>query len=408
MTGKTQKHRYHVALFVETSHEFGRSILRGIRDYEASLTDRWSFFLLPYDQHQEFPALSNWPCSGIIARTNSLTEARRLQKKGVPMVLLDPSSGNLFLHDDTIPVVSSDTNRIVRMGYNHLKGCGCRTFAFVHSMTETIWSTQRAEAFRRLLEREGTECHIFPVQDPKDSWTTKIRKLGRWLKNLPKPVGVFAAMDQRGIQVIEACKEMYLSIPDDVAIISVDNDPLLCELCEPTLSSIALDAYGAGKRAARLLHLQMAGKPLPEDTQILVAPTHISRRESTEIGFDRDPIIAEARRFIFTQISNPNFQMPDISRHCGVSRRLLESRFAQSTGRTLLQIVTETRMEHACTLLRDTDFPVSKISDACGYSDPNYFTKSFRKHFQMPPNQYRESCRNRYTPVAGEEEEKPE
>jgi AraC-like DNA-binding protein len=115
----------------------------------------------------------------------------------------------------------------------------------------------------------------------------------------------------------------------------------------------------------------------------------VSRRQSTAAGFDQDGVVAAARRFIFDRFSDRSVQMSDIARHCGVSRRLLETRFASAVGRTLLQELTGVRMERACTLLRETADTVTGIAAACGFADANYFTKSFRQRQGVSPLKYR-------------------
>jgi len=174
-----------------------------------------------------------------------------------------------------------------------------------------------------------------------------------------------------------------------VVVLSVDNDPLLCELCEPSLSSIALDAYRAGYEAAETLHRLMGGLQSPSNTRILVKPTHVSRRQSTAFGFDLDRVVAAARQFIFDRFADKSLQVSDIAQHCEVSRRLLETRFVQALGRTLLQELTELRMEHARTLLRDTDDTITEVAEAIGFADANYFTKAFRHRHGLAPLKYR-------------------
>ncbi len=197
-------------------------------------------------------------------------------------------------------------------------------------------------------------------------------------------------MDQRGRQVIEACRERGLRVPDDVLVLSVDNDPLLCELCEPSLSSITLDAHRAGVEAAQLLDGLMAGRPAAA-TRILVRPTHVSRRQSTSSGVDEDGVVAAARRYLFDRLAERGLQVNDIAAHCRVSRRLLETRFRQAVGRSLLQELLEMRMERARTLLRDTPYTVGEVARACGFSDANYFTKAFRRRHARAPLAYRTS-----------------
>ncbi len=397
MTGKNA-HRalrhYRVALLIETSHEFGREVLRGIRDYERALDDHWAFYLQPDGMQQNAPKIGLWRCTGIIARLFGSATAKSLLTSGLPLVLLDPYTQPICRQYDLthIPYITTDTEAIVRMAFEHLCACGCQTFAFVNSLAETVWSAARAQTFSTLARRSGRVCHIYGIPEHTLPWEEEIRKLGTWIRRLPRGSGIFAAMDQRGRNVIEACREAGLKIPDDVMVLGVDNDPLLCELCEPSLSSIALDAYRAGYEAARVLHAQMRGEAVPDDTRILVKPTHVSRRQSTSSGFDQDVVVASARRFIYERLSDRALQVRDIATHCGVSRRLLETRFAQAVGRTLLQELTNVRMERARTLLRETFDTVNGIAAACGFTDANYFTKAFRRWHGVSPLKYRDQA----------------
>lgn len=395
MKGKNAQERrghYHVALLVETSHEFGREVLRGIRDYEKTQENHWAFYLQPDGMRQDVPQMGSWQCTGVIARLFGPAVTRLLLTSGLPLVLLDPYTEHLARKFELsqIPYITTDTEEIVRMAFEHLHACGCRAFAFVHSTADTVWSTTRERGFSALAAQRGFKCHVYGNQPESVSWERDIHKLGTWLARLPRGLGVFAAMDQRGRHVIEACREAGLRVPDDVVVLSVDNDPLLCELCEPSLSSIALDAHRAGFEAARMLHELMRGRSVPPNTRILVKPTHVSRRQSTASGFDQDRLVAGARRFIFDRFQDKGLQIADIAAHCGVSRRLLETRFVQAMGRTLLQELTEIRMERARTLLCESLETVADIAAASGFADPNYFTKAFRQRHGLAPLRYRE------------------
>jgi LacI family transcriptional regulator len=394
MRGKNAQTRgdhHRVALLIETSHEFGREVLRGIRDYEKALANHWAFYLQPDGMRQELPKIGAWPCTGVIARLFSGADERLLMTSGLPLVLLDPYTERLSKKYELaqVPYITTDTEAIVLMAFDHLQACGCRTFAFVHSAADTVWSAARERAFTELVAARGCACHVYGNQPASTPWEADMRQLGAWLARLPRGLGVFAAMDQRGRHVIEACRAAGLRVPEDLMVLSVDNDPLLCELCEPSLSSIALDAYRAGYEAAQTLHRLMGGQRVPPHTRILVKPTHVSRRQSTASGFDQDPVVAGARRFIFSRFADRRVQVADIAAHCGVSRRLLETRFAQSVGRTLLQELTEVRMERARTLLRDTDETVTEVAAASGFAGANYFTKSFRHRHGLAPLKYR-------------------
>lgn len=390
-----QDGHYHVALLVETSHEFGREVLRGIRAYEKKLADHWMFYLHPDGMQQDVPRSGLRPYTGVIARFSSRAVTRKLLCGGTPLVLIDPDPKQLGLKRKmaAVPYITTDTGMIVQMAFSHLHACGCRSFAFVHSVADTVWSEARGREFAALAAQHGCACHVYGTRPAQAAlWEGDVRRLGKWLAGLPRGLGVFAAMDQRGRNVIEACREAGLRVPDDVMVLGVDNDPLLCEMCEPSMSSIALDAYRAGYEAAKVLHGLMRGEKAAADPRILVKPTHVSRRKSTATGFCHDPVVAEARRFIFERYQDKTLQMQDIARHCGVSRRLLETRFSRVLDRTLLQELTEVRMEYARTRLRDTGETVGEVAAASGFADANYFTKAFRMRQGLAPLKYREQA----------------
>lgn len=400
MIGKIAKapvDHFRVALLIETSHEFGREVLRGIHDYEQAQVNPWAFYLQPDGMRQSVPKIGTWQCTGIIARFFHAETEKRLLRSKLPLVVIDPdfSTASSASALRNIPYMTTDADAIAEIAFRHLRACGCQTFAFVHSLPKTPWSVSRAKAFHERATREGCACLIHDPPKKNRSWEQEIHHLGDWLARLPEHPGVFAAVDQRGRQVIEACRERHLRVPDDVMVLSVDNDPLLCELCEPPMSSIALDAHRAGYEAAQLLDQMMRGHAVKPGTCILVRPTHVSRRTSTASGFAQDEVVAEARRFIFDHLSDRSMQISMIAAHCGVSRRLLEKRFHQAVGHTLLQELTNMRMERARTLLRDTRETIASLSSACGFNDPNYFTKAFRRHHGCSPQTYRKSSLER-------------
>lgn len=383
-----------MALLVETSHEFGRAVLRGVQEYDRTLDEHWAFYLQPDGTRQVMPDLKAWHCTGVIARPFSVSTAAWLLGEKLPLVLVDPHTVDVRDEFDfsPFPHITTDAESIAALAFDHLRACGCVEFAFVHSVEPTVWSERRGEAFQRLVEKGGLTCHVYATPPQGRPWDEDIGHLGRWLLRLPRGLGVFAARDQRGHHVVEACREAGLHVPDDVVVLGVDNDPLLSQLCEPSLSSVALDVRRAGFEAAQVLDRMMGGEHFAPGTRILVRPTHVSRRRSTSSSFGDDRVVTLARRYIFEHFAEPDFQVSGIAAHCGVSRRLLETRFVQTFGKTPLQMLIEMRMERARTLLLETTDPVHTIAVTCGFADANYFTKAFRRTHGKAPQSYRESA----------------
>ncbi|MDA3923328.1 MAG: XylR family transcriptional regulator [Kiritimatiellae bacterium] len=399
MAGKIAKKNYRrVGLLIETSHEFGRELLRGIRRYDQESHAHWGFFLLPGGMSQDMGSIKSLDCDGMIARLYGQTRlklASIVEASGCPLIMVDPDRGLMNKEEKiwTNPVLTTHTDSIVGMVYTHLYESGCRHFAYVHSKVQTVWSERRDKVFTRIVKANGFACDIYrSIRKRKENaFEDDISRLGEWISRLPEGTGLFAAMDERGQNVLEACNEFGVRVPEDLLVIGIDNDPLLCDLCEPTLSSVAMNVEHAGFEAAELLHNIMEGKVSGKDVVINVEPTHIFRRESTANFFHQNPIVAKAKRYMLMHYSDSAMQMNDVVAHCGVSRRMMEAHFARSVGRTPLRFLTDIRMERAVALLIEQNYAVSEIGKMCGFSTANYFTKAFRHNLGFSPLNYLEN-----------------
>jgi LacI family transcriptional regulator len=203
---------------------------------------------------------------------------------------------------------------------------------------------------------------------------------------------VLACDDDRGRQVLEACRAAKLQVPDDVAVVGVDNDELLCELSDPALSSVALDTEQAGYEAAELLHELMTGRTR-KARRILVAPTHVVVRRSTDTRATEDRDIARAVRFIQDNVVH-SIGVDDVVEHVGCSRRTLELRFQKILGRSVNREIQEIRLDRAKQLLAETDLTVSRIAEALAFGSSNYMIRLFRQRLNLSPIEYRHLIRN--------------
>ena len=198
-----------------------------------------------------------------------------------------------------------------------------------------------------------------------------------WLKSLPKPLGLMACNDYCGREVLQACAEAGLRIPDDVAVVGVDNDELMCELSDPPLSSVALNVEQAGYDAARLLDSLMSGQSIPEHI-VLVKPTFVVARRSSEVMAQADPCVVAALRFIKDRAAQA-IGVPDVVNESRVSRRTLERHFASAIGHSILSEVIHCRLERAKRLLLETDLPVHRIAASSGFASVKTFNRAFRR-----------------------------
>lgn len=350
----------------------------------------WGLHIMPGDLVQSLPTMRAWGGTGIIARIATPRIARAILKTGLP-VIAGPLSTRQLAPSNPLSKLSeirANGQAIGKMAAEHLIERGLQHFAFVGGLDTANWVQWRQESFCGRLAQAGFRCSVYPKPPfGERDWGREQRRLGRWLAAQPKPLGVLAALDTRGRQVIEACMETRLRVPDEVAVIGVDNDQLLCELCDPPLSSIALNAEKAGYEAAQLLHQMMKGEPV-KSRRISIEPTHVVARRSTETVATGDAKIAAALRFIRQGTDKP-LQVRDVAEHIGLSRRSLELRFRRALSRTVLTEIRRVQMERVKAFLIETDFPIQKIALQCGFASGNYLGKVFRRKFDETPQSFR-------------------
>jgi LacI family transcriptional regulator len=211
--------------------------------------------------------------------------------------------------------------------------------------------------------------------------------MANWLKSLPKPVGLMTFADDRSQQVIDTCKIAGVNVPDEVAVIGVDNDDLICDLSDPPLSSIAFNTERAGYEAAELLDKLMAGKKVVNQT-IVVRPTHIVTRQSTNIIAIEDRVVADAARFI-RQHSRKIIQVSDVTSAVMVSRCTLERRFRRALGKSVLKELKRVRTDQITQMLMETNLSVSQIASTLGYLSATHIARYFRQEKGISPLAYR-------------------
>jgi LacI family transcriptional regulator len=370
-----------VALLIETSSSYGRGLLRGIARY-ARLHGPWSFFLEPGGQDEGVPPLRDWGVDGVITLFRDRRQARRLLATRLPVVDLD------FTIPGLVPWgVCNDEVGVARAAAEHLLSRGLRHFAFVGGTepTDSLWEQQRRDAFAAEVARAGFEGRVYPW--PVLLWGREQKRLARWLERLPRPTGVLASHDQRARHVLEAARLAGLRIPDDLAVIGVDNDETLCELSTPSISSVALDTDAIGYRGAAMLHALLRGRQAPKRT-VLVPPLGVVARRSSDLLAMADPAVVAAVRFMDAHLSRP-IRIADVLRAAGLSRKTLEVRFRRSLGRTPHEELQRRRLDRVKNLLRQTDSPLKQIARAAGFTYVEHLHLTFRRHTGMTPTQFR-------------------
>jgi len=377
-----------VALIIESSVSYGRSILQGIARYISS-HHQWSVFL---EQHELGTPPPTWLASshwdGILCRPTDIALAKRLKRMKMPVVDLNDLHENLKL-----PWVGSNHKAIGRLGARHFKERGFHHFAFCGFSNE-LWAMQRREGFREVAEKENLPILLYesPWRGSDVSrWDLEIEHIGKWLADLPKPIGVMACNDARALHLLNACHQTGVLVPEEVAVLGVDNEEIFCELCNPALSSVAPDAERIGYQAAELLDQLMSGQS-PPSHRILIDPLHIVTRRSSDTLAIKDRTVAAALRFISEQALH-GCTVTDVVKFVRVSRSFLERRFRQHLKRSPQAEIRRVQGSRIKQLLTETDFTLERISELSGFEHPEYMSVVFKRLFGQTPGQYRRQMR---------------
>ena len=375
-----------VALLVETARVFGRELLQGVAQYSHD-HGPWSFHINPGDYDQVLPKMREWRGTGIIARVPDERTAEKILAAGVPSITIGMSY--LGVECEGVPDICPDEDEIAKLAADHLLDRGFRHFAYVGN-PDRGWCALRYAAFKRYLNGLGIEPIVY--ETPKGyrgrKWEHEQPILAEWMGSLPNPIGVFACDDDRGREVLEASSLAGLNVPEDLAVVGVDNDEVFCELSDPPLSSVKLNARTAGYRAAQMLDGLMSGS-ITEPKPIVVEALGVVGRRSSEIVAIDDEDVAEALKIIHNN-HGKDVSVDYIVEELAVSRRNLEKRFREALGRSILDEVQRARLDYSKRLLVETSYSIARVSRLAGFGSVGYFIQFFQRRVGKTPGKYRE------------------
>eukprot|EP00825_Cyclidium_porcatum_P004178 TRINITY_DN11942_c0_g1_i3.p1 TRINITY_DN11942_c0_g1~~TRINITY_DN11942_c0_g1_i3.p1 ORF type:complete len:269 (+),score=30.63 TRINITY_DN11942_c0_g1_i3:147-953(+) len=257
------------------------------------------------------------------------------------------------------------------------------------------WSQRRRQSFGSAVKQAGCalQCYELPrLRLRETSWESAEDDLAHWVAALPKPAGVMVCSDQRGPQFLEACRRAGVQVPDEVAVIGVDDDVPLCEVCNPPLSSVRPGHDRVGYQAAALLDALMQGREFPSGPMLL-QPQGVTTRLSTEVLAIDDRQVADALRQIREQAC-AGLQVTELARHVGLSRSVLQRRFRTQLKRTVHQELLQVRVRRAQELLAETDLPLVEIADRAGFKHQEYLGAVFKARTGKTPAQFRRDARS--------------
>jgi LacI family transcriptional regulator len=372
---------------VETSLAPGREILRGIARYIREYGP-WSTFLEPRSLEETVPSwLSNWHGQGIIARVQNQQIADAVLESKLPAV--DVLG---VVRDSGLPLVHNDEAQVSAMAAEHLLERGFRHLAFLNRPGE-VWSEQRRDAFIKYVEGRSRSCtvldmprHLFRTMH----WEDYADDLAAWISDLPKPAGLMLCSDQIGPAALEACRRAGCIVPDEVAVVGVDNDEPLCEVAAPGLSSVWPNHERIGYESAALLDRLMKGEKPPEKP-LYIPPRGLLTRRSTDVMALEDRDVAAAIRFIRERaFDSDGLTIDNVAAEVSMSRSVLQRRFKQAVGRTLHDEMLRVRLNRAKELLSETELPIALVAEKAGFRHQEYLGAVFRQRLNVTPAQYRQ------------------
>jgi len=380
------KRKKRVLLNVETSRAYGREIVRGVSQYLIE-HGGWTVYIEDRGLQENHDWVRNWQGDGIISRTSSYEMASLMVEKRIPIVEMLGDGKTI------ISAVPGDEKITAHLAAEHLIECQLKHFAFF-AYGNSWWGNYRGRFFQEILGQQGFTTHFFPGYQTGElsiypHWEAEYdQMLSKWLKQLPKPVGLWAVNDFAATRINEACEYANIAIPEEIALLGTTNDTILCNLLTPQLSSIDLNSFQAGYTAAKILDAKMHRKKDIPQTPVLIPPIGVIKRQSTDITVVTDPDVAEALRYIRTY-GGEGLSVVEAADHVGLSLSTLERRFREHIKRTPEKEILRIRIKRIQTLLLESDFTLREICKKSGFATPEYMIQVFRRETGMTPKEYR-------------------
>ena len=372
-----------VALLVETTRTYTRELLAGVRRYLAE-HGPWSTYLeLRALDSSPPPWLRHWDGDGILTRTFTPEMGKLIEATGLPAVELRTVN---FGGDR--PYVGMDNHLIGKLVAEHFHERGYRQFAAYSLHTEQFF-IERVQNFVTTVEAFGGKCALLPEvkSDSAVDWEKSQTRLVAWLKELPKPVGIFAANDQLGVRLLEACQRAGIAVPEEVAVVGAENEETLCTFATPPLTSVTYDGETVGYTAAGMLDALMRGKKLRRRS-VLVAPRGIVVRRSSDEYVINDPLVAHAARLI-REGAATGLNVETLCRRMNASRSTLDRRMRAELKRSPKEEILRVRFREVERLLRETDLTIDTIAAQTGFAHSHYLQAAFKQIYGQTPGTYR-------------------
>ncbi len=360
----------------------------------------WQLIVWPDSSQKSLLHLKKRGCKGAFVSIQTTAKAKELLPVGIPMIAVSTLQDTA-----SIPFISANPEEIAQMASEYFLKRKFKNFAFF-GLTQAKWSRERMDHFFNYLAKTGYNADIFkekqiPVTNDSipfaklwvnTAFDTGQEELTKWLRRLPKPTAILASCDIFACHLINVAKEAGLNVPDEIAILGVNNDQAICNTCDPPLSSIAFNFKRVGYDAAKLLDKLIAGRETMQGQRIDIQPTHIENRGSTDVFAIDDVDIVQALKYI-RQNSNKSLQVNEIANQVYTSKRSLQLKFHKAVGRSIHEEIIRAHFENAKTMLIETDLPIDEIAGRSGFLYTSNMRRAFKQFAGMLPQKYRRMYR---------------
>ena len=380
------QNRKDVLVIIESARESGRQLISGLADYSRE-HGHWDVHWAPVGFSGLSDLVNERSFDGVLAR--NINDAEVFHEQGIPLVVF----AHMTEFKSGQASECADNSRVCETVAHHFIGRGFENFAFF-GQRNANWASSRAKFFEEQLRSAGFDLNIFMADcsSPEQMEDAEnIESVCRWLTSLPKPIALMAANDDAGRWVIQLCRRAGVKVPDQCAIVGVDNDPVVCGLSNPPLSSVVLDQHRAGYEAAALLDKMMNGES-PKVRQIIGQVVGLEIRQSSDIFAVEDPALAKALQFIHAN-ANRRVSVEEVSQISGLNRRTLQRNFKSALSRSVQHYMRTVRSDYIAKQLRETRLPLEELTELCGFSESSHLSRFFSADRGESPSVYRKRHR---------------
>jgi len=379
---------HRIALLFNANKVYDRQIIAGIGDYLKSTRVVWDLFM-EEDFLSRTVGIQHWRGDGIIADFDDPTVKKALAGLRIPVVAIGGSYADESLYPARVPYVATDNIKLVRLAYDHLIEQGLQRFAFygLPPLSGNRWAQERESAFSRMLAEDGLDRMVYRGSPTSASgWGRALEGIVAWVRSLPKPIGIIAVTDARARQLLQACVLADVPVPEQIAIVGIDNDPMVQLLNSIPLTSVIQGAEEMGRCAAQVLHHMLHGRD-HSATRMVVPPVGVSVQTSSLHQPLKSQHVMRARHYI-RQFAHLGIKAEQVAQYVNVSRSLLEEHFKRELKKTVHAVVLEHKLEKARGMLKDKSISLSDVAVRCGFTSPQYMYTVFRREHNCTPREF--------------------